>query len=472
MIESRRATLQTSIAILTGAYAALIAVMPNRNSAAAIAAPLVIVPGCWWILLRPARWVGAFIGAAILLPPFPLALGNSGPHICLAFAALGLFAGTLGLAEWRIRFDTLTRACVLLFSVLLLSVGFAAIYSGAAIAAASLARVLLFGIGLYIFFYMVYGPGAGLQSQAPSLRPLFWAAIVSALFACIDFYYQLPAPTGFGPQYVWLASGVYRRAQGVFYEASTLGNFCAFFVVMIAVALTRPRKEVPVSRPALLLGGVALSAALVFSYSRASVLNLAAALGALLFLHRSRIRSRRAAAWLLISIACGVAVSYLAFPSFVEIYWARLVGSALYFFTYTGGILSGRLQSWQTLAEFLAERPWHIFLGVGYKTLPYSDFVGRPVIADNMYLSMLVETGIIGLAALLWFNFAILQTAWRAAHQPDRPASFFGAWIFCFWVGQVFQMLSADLLTYWRVLPAYFLVLAWALPRTREHSFS
>ena len=134
MIESRRATLQTSIAILTGAYAALIAVMPNRNSAAAIAAPLVIVPVCCWILLKPARWVGAFIGAAILLPPFPLALGNSGPHVCLAFAALGLFAGTLGLAEWRIRFDTLTRACVLLFSVLLLSVGFAAIYSGAAIA--------------------------------------------------------------------------------------------------------------------------------------------------------------------------------------------------------------------------------------------------------------------------------------------------------------------------------------------------
>ena len=38
-------------------------------------------------------------------------------------------------------------------------------------------------------------------------------------------------PAGYGPQFVWLDSGVYRRAQGFFYEASTLGNFCAFFLV-------------------------------------------------------------------------------------------------------------------------------------------------------------------------------------------------------------------------------------------------
>ena len=35
--------------------------------------------------------------------------------------------------------------------------------------------------------------------------------------------------------------------------------------------------------------------------------------------------------------------------------------------------------------------------------------------------------------------------------------------MFCFWLGQSVQMLSADLLTYWRVLPVYFLVLAWAV---------
>ena len=39
----------------------------------------------------------------------------------------------------------------------------------------------------------------------------------------------------------------------------------------------------------------------------------------------------------------------------------------------------------------------------------------------------------------------------------------FGAWMLCFWCGQMVQMLSSDVLTYWRVLPLYFWVLALAV---------
>jgi O-antigen ligase len=131
-------------------------------------------------------------------------------------------------------------------------------------------------------------------------------------------------------------------------------------------------------------------------------------------------------------------------------------------------VLSGRLASWQTIAAFLAAHPWHAILGIGYKTLPYSNFVGQNIVADNMYLSLLVETGIVGLAAFLLLNFAILRTAWRAARCHDSRASFFGTWIFCFWIGQLFQMLSGDLFTYWRVLPLYFWVLAMAAYRPRQ----
>ena len=58
------------------------------------------------------------------------------------------------------------------------------------------------------------------------------------------------------------------------------------------------------------------------------------------------------------------------------------------------------------------------------------------MIADNMYLSLLVETGIAGLAALVWLNVAILRAATRAARAADPRTSFFGAWILCFWAGQ------------------------------------
>ena len=88
--------------------------------------------------------------------------------------------------------------------------------------------------------------------------------VASAVFACVDFFYQLPAPAGTGAQFIWLDTGVFRRAQGLFYEASTLGNFCAFFVVMTAVALVRRVGN----RLVLVAGGAVFTAALFFSYSR------------------------------------------------------------------------------------------------------------------------------------------------------------------------------------------------------------
>ena len=132
-------------------------------------------------------------------------------------------------------------------------------------------------------------------------------------------------------------------------------------------------------------------------------------------------------------------------------------------FSAPASVLSGRVANWQAITSFLAAHPWHVIFGIGYKTLPYSTFIGQTVIADNMYLSLLAETGIIGLAAFFLLNFAILRAAWRAARRSDSQKSFFGAWIFCFWIGQLFQMLSGDLFTYWRVLPLYFWALAMAI---------
>jgi O-antigen ligase len=231
---------------------------------------------------------------------------------------------------------------------------------------------------------------------------------------------------------------------------------------MIAVTLLRGRGERrPVSRLALCLGAPVLFAALVLSYSRASLLNLFVALAALLYLERARIRIGRLVA---IAASCLVAGSLLAWQVFPEAawnYWLHLLHSQ-FFFTQPESVPSGRLASWQTIAAFLAAHPWHAILGIGYKTLPYSEFIGQTIVADNMYLSLLVETGIVGLAAFFLLNFAILRTAWRAAQRHDSGAAFFGSWIFCFWIGQLFQMLSGDLLTYWRVLPLYFWVLAMA----------
>jgi O-antigen ligase len=128
-------------------------------------------------------------------------------------------------------------------------------------------------------------------------------------------------------------------------------------------------------------------------------------------------------------------------------------------------VLSGRVASWQSLVHFLAANPWHALAGVGYKTLPYSDFIGSTAVGDNTYLTLLAETGIAGLLAVLALNAAILIHAYRAARSGNELRSFCGTWMLCFWSGQVIQMFSADLLTYWRILPVYFFVLALASRR-------
>jgi O-antigen ligase len=463
-IEARARELPRNywIAGLLGAYACVIAASPSPLAAIAWSAPLVAIPLVLWILQSASRWLWCFFFAALLLPPLPFAFGDSGPHVAVILAGLGLICGTLRLSEWRLKRDLLAFAMAVFFLVLLASSALAVFYSGLHVAAGSLARVLLFGIPLYVFFYTAYGPRHWF-----SVRRLYWFGLLSALFACVDFYYQFPAPAGYGPQFIWLDSGIYRRAQGFFYEASTLGNVCAFFLIMIAVTLLRGRRQRLVSRLALWFGAPVLFAALVLSYSRASLLNLFVALAALLYMERARIRIGRLLAIAASCLAAGSLAAWQFFPEVAWGYWMRLVHSQ-FFFTQPGSVLSGRVASWQAIAAFLAAHPWHAILGIGYKTLPYSDFIGRSIVADNMYLSLLVETGIVGLAAFLLLNVAILRTAWRAARRDDSRASFFGTWIFCFWIGQLFQMLSGDLFTYWRVLPLYFWVLAMAARRLRQ----
>jgi O-antigen ligase len=381
-------------------------------------------------------------------------------------AALGLAAGLVRSREWKIPAAWFRSAPVAYFFVLLISVALAGFYSGAAIAAASLARVLLFGISLYLFTYVAYGPQDARDAFQALPRTLFFAGAASALFACVDFYFQFPAPAGFGAQFVWMASGVYRRAQGLFYEASTLGNLCAFFLLMAVLCLVQARRErggCDIPRPALLAGAAIFVTALMLSFSRASIVNLLASLAALLWLKRETIGIRRLIAIPSFALAAGAAISYLALPRFADFYWLRLRVSVEYLASATGGVLSGRLESWAYLAEFLLQNPWHALAGVGYKTLPYSDFIGRPVIADNAYLSALVETGVVGLAALAWFSLWVLRTAFRASQDSNRLAAFCGAWMLCFWIGELLQMMSGDLLTYWRVLPVYFCVLGIAV---------
>src|SRR3954451_17459930 len=124
-------------AVIFGAWAAAIALAPSLAMKAVLAAPAVAIPIGLWTLARAQRWPIVFLISAILLPPLPIPIGDSGPHPSLLIAALGVFAGLLWLGDWRIGPSNVTRALAALFGVMLASVSLAAFYSGAEAAAGS-----------------------------------------------------------------------------------------------------------------------------------------------------------------------------------------------------------------------------------------------------------------------------------------------------------------------------------------------
>ncbi len=421
------------------------------------------MPLLWWLLLRPVTWLAAFVAVAWVLPPLPIALGDSGPHVAVLVVAVGICAGVLRASEWIVRVDGLGGSVLTLLAVMGMSAATVGFRSPLPVAAGSFARVALFGISVYCFFYLRNGPMRDRRRDTAALvRVLYGAGVVSAVLAVIDFRYQFPAPAGYGAQFIWLSTGVFRRAQGVFYEASTLGYLCVFLLVMTAVALISPSQRGLPGKRVLLAGSVPLLLALLLSFSRASLLNLGASILTLVWLRRRTFSFRW---WAVGTVAAGClscAVLWEVFPQFGETYWTRLSNTALFLVESPNAVMSGRLDTWAKITGFLVAHPLTAVFGIGYKTLPYSEVFGEPLIADNTYLSMFAEVGVVGLLALLWFQLRSLREAYSASGGLEESRRFLGTWIFCFSVGQAVQMFSADLLTYWRVFPAYLIVLALA----------
>ena len=192
-------------------------------------------------LRNPGHWFLGFAAASLLLPPLPLPIGDNGPHLAIVFAAAGLWIGAQGMQQWHLPMNWLTGSALALLAAMAVSVVARCSSPVRSWPPGSAVRVALFGISIYSLFYFSYGPGS-LDREDPLrwARWIYWMGIASALFACVDFYFQFPPPAGFGEQFVWLRSGNYRRAQGLFYEAGVLGNLCSFFLVMMALGWLRP----------------------------------------------------------------------------------------------------------------------------------------------------------------------------------------------------------------------------------------
>ena len=407
-------------------------------------------------------WPYFFVAAALVVPPlYPSVLGGETPiYVANLFFVAGCFVVVDRQAEFRTGWDPIGKAAAGFLLALALSIPFGFWLSGTSEGVGSCLRFFLL---LHPFLLYYWLRGFRLRQREESLtlagKFLLGAGVVAAIYGIVDFYFPIPIPHPFADQYIYLDGRMFRRAQGLFYEASSFGNLSAFFLSLTFVILVSFWKQLSILVKATLylMAGI-FTIALFLAYSRGSWANLFVTVTVFLILQR-RLRWRLAVATTLV-MAGFVFLVYQVSPSVVLNFFNWRMGTLLEFWSDPNLATSGRWENWWHLISFFADHPWYLIFGIGYKTLPHTHLFGRPLIADNGFLSLTFETGMIGLAAFLWLNQAVFSSTYRASRQRNSVRAIGAAFMFAFWCGEMVQMVTGDLFTYWRNMVVFFGVLA------------
>jgi O-antigen ligase len=258
-----------------------------------------------------------------------------------------------------------------------------------------------------------------------------------------------------------------RRAQGLFYEASSFGNMCAFFLSLSLLHLYNFRKTASLLRLGvfLLLVGV-FCTGLFLAYSRASWINALVTAGVFLVCQKA-IRFRRVAG-LLALVASLLVLLYQVSPEIVANFFEWRLANLFEFWSDPSFATSGRWETWERLFVFFADHPWLLIFGIGYKSLPYTDLFGATLIADNGFLSTAFETGVIGLIAFLNLNWVIFKSLYRTGQHQNSTIRRYATFMFAFWCGEMVQMLTGDIFTYWRNVIVYLALIAFVQRLSRS----
>jgi hypothetical protein len=140
---------------------------------------------------------------------------------------------------------------------------------------------------------------------------------------------------------------------------------------------------------------------------------------------------------------------------------------------------SGRLRSWERYSKQLEQFAW---IGCGYKT---STMLIPGRFPDNSALSILLETGILGLTAYGTFVLLIMVALRHRSNQEGHRSNQeghrsnqeghrsiqkdrFAQAMFAVWCGQVIQGFTSDTYTLWLTMPVLYLFTGLVLHRARS----
>src|SRR5262249_25679243 len=161
-------------------------ILPNWNVRVAMAVGIFVPIFLYWVIRKPNRWLLAFFASLLLLPPI------GGVSIAPFLALLGVLLRLVLLRGREVSLHSGCLAFTVFLGVLLVSIAFAAVYSGVEIAAASLARVGLLALSGFLLYYAYSGADDDFWSARRMTQTLLGIAVLAAAFAILDFYFQFP----------------------------------------------------------------------------------------------------------------------------------------------------------------------------------------------------------------------------------------------------------------------------------------
>ena len=414
----------------------------------------------WGSLREPVVFVFTFLTVLMILPPFYFrSTGDNPVYVSTLLVPIGL---ALVAVRWQGLgcVDPVGRGILAFLLGIGLSLPYAFILSGDKIGSESLFRWLMLAQMALVYWIIRTSCSAGACAR---ILPWFIvAAVVSAGYGIFDFFWPVPIPHPAADQFIWLESAILRRAQGVFYESGNFANFCGFFLLATAgAALTGRERFLRMRRIYLIPSIVILALAALFAFSRSAWGSVLLGLFVLAVVSR---KTRLGRALLFLAV---LGIPLLLIGLWAPEIWRYLVtvrvGDFSRILVDPDSVSSGRLSVWARVVSILLDNPRYLVLGIGYKTLPFTRLFHGEIITDNGYLSLLLETGILGLGGFLVLSRAVFGTFLPLARFGRGAAAFWAAVLFSFWCGECVQMLAVDAHTYWRNLIVFAALMACTL---------
>ena len=418
---------------------------------------------------EPLIFVAVFLAVLEIFPPFYFTRTGQTPiYLSLFLLPIGLAIVVSRFRDLRLGWDRVANGLVTFVVATAFSLPFAWWLSGVQVGMESLSRWLLLGQAAFIYYLIRSGARAEeSRCERWAFRILLAGAVLSAAYGIADFIWPVPLPHPAADQFIWLGSVVLRRAQGVFYESSNFANFCGFFLVITSAALlARKERFLRVPRSLLLPLIAILSLAVLVAFSRSTWASVFVAL--LVFASiTGYVNVRRSAVFLL-----ALAVPLFLLWTFSPELWTYLLdarmGRLADLFADPNVATSGRFDTWIQLVSIIGDHPQYLAFGIGYKTLSFTRLFHGEIITDNGYLSLLLETGVTGLAGFLIFSGAMLKTFFRLSRAKDEALAFWAAVLFSIWCGELVQLLAVDAYTYWRNMVIFAALAAFTLNRAER----